>query len=126
MPYLEDNKIRESLKNGELNPFDSKELNYLITSICHKYIGNCSFKDKAINEVIGVLERCKLELYRQIASPFLDDEKSKNGPISELDASCYDKKTLQNTQCEKRKCIWCGQEFIPDNPNQQGCTGEHA
>ena len=61
-------------------------INYIITRICHAYIkGNGYFCYKGLNEVIGVLECCKLEYYRQIVAPYEDKKKEENGNISELD-----------------------------------------
>lgn len=61
------------------------DLNYIITKICHQYIQSFGLEYKSINEVIGVLECAKLELYRMIAAPYEDGKRKETGSISELD-----------------------------------------
>lgn len=62
------------------------ELNYCITRLCHNYLKEQNLNYANINEVIGVLECAKLELYRQIASKYEDKKKLANGAVSELDS----------------------------------------
>ena len=61
------------------------DLNFAITALCHQYILDRTASYKTINEVVGVLECAKLELYRQIASPYEDMKKNGSGPVSFLD-----------------------------------------
>ena len=61
------------------------ELNYVITCIAHGYIMDGDLNYKTLNEVVGVLECAKQELYRQVAAPYEDIKKTENGNISELD-----------------------------------------
>lgn len=81
MPYI-DKGIRELAKRV---PESAGELNYCITEQCHFYIIQKELSYEVINEVIGVLESVKLELYRQIAAPYENKKKKENGPISQLD-----------------------------------------
>jgi len=60
-------------------------LNYVITKIVHKYIQDFGLRYQVLNEVIGVLECAKLELYRTIAAPYENIKKVENGSVSELD-----------------------------------------
>ena len=60
-------------------------LNYTINKIIHQYILDFGLQYKTINDVIGVLECAKLELYRQIAAPYEDTKKEENGSVSILD-----------------------------------------
>jgi hypothetical protein len=56
------------------------ELNYCITKLLDHYIsvhGGVSYKN--LNEVIGVLECAKLEIYRRIAAPYEDSKIQQNG-----------------------------------------------
>lgn len=85
MPYIESKINRTDLICGERFPENAGELNFLITSIIHLYIKEKGLKYSSINEVIGVLECAKLELYRQIAAPYENKKKRENGAISELD-----------------------------------------
>jgi len=64
-------------------------INYIITYLIHRYIGDS--KDVSyseINDMIGVLECCKLELYRQL-SWYEDIKKETNGPVSNIDDSDF-------------------------------------
>ena len=61
------------------------ELNYIITTLVHCYIRRKHLCYTTLNEVIGVLECAKLELYRVIAARYEDGKQMENGPISELD-----------------------------------------
>jgi len=60
-------------------------LNFVITTICHNYIKDNGLRYQTLNEVIGVLECAKMELYRQVVMPYEDKKKAENGNISELD-----------------------------------------
>lgn len=57
------------------------ELNYVITNIVGKY-ANRQLNYNAINEVIGVLECAKLEMYRRLAAPYEDTKIAANGDVS--------------------------------------------
>jgi len=81
MPYLKTER-RLDLEEGqiadsELTPGD---LNYLITLLCHRY-----FKEhhnyQGLNDIIGALESCKLELYRRKAGPYEDLKIFENGDV---------------------------------------------
>jgi len=82
VPYIK--RFRE-LFNPSIVPDSCGELNYLITKAIHRYIQKRGLCYSVINEVIGVFECCKLELYRQIAAKYEDEKKKENGSISELD-----------------------------------------
>lgn len=58
------------------------DLNYIITRIIHEYLGlekEARYSD--YNEVIGVLECAKLELYRRHIAPYEDKAIEKNGDV---------------------------------------------
>ncbi len=57
------------------------DLNYIVTEMVHAYLKNKSLNYANINEVIGMLECCKLELYRRIAAPYEDSKAVKNGDV---------------------------------------------
>ena len=63
------------------------ELNYFITNVCHQYIQEVGLKYATLNEVIGVLECAKQELYRMVVAPYENTKQEENGCISELDRS---------------------------------------
>ena len=78
MPYVS-NPMRKLLDTGSA-PINPGELNYLITKLILKYLGsNPGYTE--INEVIGVLECAKLELYRRIAAPYEDEKCRVNGDV---------------------------------------------
>jgi hypothetical protein len=64
---------------------DVGELNYFITCICQEYIKKNGLRYKYLNDVIGVLECLKLELYRKIGGPYEDIAIAKNGDVHILD-----------------------------------------
>lgn len=61
------------------------DINYAITLLFHQWLVDKGMCYQHINELIGVLECIKLELYRQIAIPYEDVKKEENGSVSELD-----------------------------------------
>lgn len=59
------------------------ELNYIVTSLCGQYInehGIC-LRYHTVNDVIGMLECVKLELYRRLAAPYEDSKVLENGDL---------------------------------------------
>lgn len=62
------------------------DLNYKITNLIHRYIIVKGLSYSTLNEVTGVLECAKLELYRQVVAKYEDKKKRQNGPVSELDS----------------------------------------
>ena len=83
MPYIK-KKDREKFDkhlNKPTIPETSGELNYVLTRICHKYLENKVVNYENINSVIGVLECCKSELYRRIASVYEDEKIDENGDV---------------------------------------------
>ena len=57
------------------------DLNYAITVIAHTYLKKKGIRYANINEVMGALECCKLEVYRAIAAPYENDKIVANGPV---------------------------------------------
>ncbi len=85
MPYIPEQQ-RYSLTSGNgFPPGSVGELNFTITNIIHTYLLETGVSYTRINDVIGVLECAKLELYRQIAVPYEDLKKKENGSVSDLD-----------------------------------------
>jgi hypothetical protein len=56
------------------------DLNFQITTLCDEYLNGAVNYD-AINEVIGVLECAKLELYRRVAAPYEDAKIKENTDV---------------------------------------------
>lgn len=79
MPYIEQ---KDRLGVSVMIPETPGELNYLLTRIVQDYIderGGVSYA--IINEVVGVLECAKLELYRRVAAPYEDQKCDENGDV---------------------------------------------
>ena len=79
MPYIV-NSAREQLDDGGL-PNSAGELNYMISSLIDEYLHEYGKNYTNINEVIGVLECAKLELYRRVAAPYEDEKIEQNGDV---------------------------------------------
>lgn len=84
MPYVAP-EARSRLDAGA-EPAEAGELNYAITRIVDAYLKRSAVIDGRtryahLNEVIGVLECAKLELYRRIAAPYEDDKIAENGDV---------------------------------------------
>ena len=80
MPYISpEDRVR--LVQGGV-PQDAGELNFAITSLIDTYLrGRGGVRYLHLNEVIGVLECAKLELYRRIAAPYEDRKIAENGDV---------------------------------------------
>ena len=78
MPYIKP-EDRSRIDAGEI-PTSAGELNYAITLLCDAYlIDNKARGYAAINDVIGVLECCKLEMYQVQAVPYEQVKMKENG-----------------------------------------------
>ena len=82
MPYIVEN-AREQLDDGGL-PNSAGELNYVISSIIDEYLSEYGKNYTNINEVIGVLECAKLELYRRVGAPYEDEKIDQNGDVYDV------------------------------------------
>ena len=92
MPYI-DQDSRDGFVNprGEdiLRELGDKiencgELNYVVTVLCHQYLKNKGLRYQNINDIVGALEGCKLELYRRVASNYEDEKIILNGDVKEI------------------------------------------
>lgn len=82
MPYI-DQDARERLRWGS-DPTVPGDLNYCITKMIWSYLNcerNTPINYAHLNEVIGVLECVKQELYRRIAAPYEDTKMEENGDV---------------------------------------------
>lgn len=79
MPYIT-NKQRQEIETWDQFPADAGELNYAITRIIDRYLG-AELRYQKINDVVGVLECAKLELYRRLAAPYEDKKRDENGEV---------------------------------------------
>ena len=60
------------------------ELNYFISTLINSYIHQKGKNYSTLNEVVGVLECAKLELYRRVAAPYEDTKIEENGDVYTL------------------------------------------
>lgn len=79
MPYVKQS-TRESLELGR-KPTEAGELNYLITKLVDSFLMGKGLSYTSINEVIGVMECAKLEVYRRLAAPYEDAKSRENGDV---------------------------------------------
>ena len=89
MPYIKKkDRVDPHLEHSitTLNNIISSQgdLNYVLTRLCHGYIKDNGLNYSSINNTIGVLECCKLELYRRIAAPYEDKKIEENGDVNEV------------------------------------------
>ena len=66
MPYIKPINRIEML-NLPRGPQEVGEYNYLLTDLCNYYLKRNGLCYKSINDLIGVLECAKLELYRKLS-----------------------------------------------------------
>jgi hypothetical protein len=79
MPYIKQ-ELRRSVDVYQ-QPENPGELNYFISTILNDYIERKTLNYNTLNEIVGALECCKLELYRRIAAPYEDQKKFDNGDV---------------------------------------------
>jgi hypothetical protein len=76
MPYI------DPMNRYDRVTITAGELNYKITQACLEHL---DFKSQIryadLNEVIGVLESAKLELYRRLVGPYEDEAIDANGDL---------------------------------------------
>lgn len=91
MPYIIASR-REDLMSGNADPMTPGELNYVITELIQDYLWMKNDESRIgyadLNEVIGVLESCKLEFYRRLCAMYEDSKMAENG-------DCYDDITAE-------------------------------
>ena len=85
MPYIpqEDREEFDYLGSGAWTrrPDTVGELNFAITMLCKRWLDRYGTSYATLNEVIGVLECVKLELYRRMAAPYEDRKRDQNGEV---------------------------------------------
>lgn len=83
MPYIDKSNRKyfdSKIYDLSLEIYTAGDLNYCISSLCAiKLDGNLSYAK--INEMIGVLECAKQELYRRVAAPYEDIKCKQNGDV---------------------------------------------
>ena len=79
MPYIKKSDRERLAAGGE--PESAGELNYTITKTLDGYLGRKGLNYSTLNEIIGVLECAKIELYRRIAADYEDGKIAANGDV---------------------------------------------
>ena len=65
----------------EEKPNQAGVLNYCISALFNEVLKTNGMNYRNINELIGVLECAKLELYRRVERPYEDDKIQSNGDV---------------------------------------------
>lgn len=79
MPYITPEQ-RTALSTRKI-PVSAGELNFVITMAVQDYLGLLGTSYANLNDVLGVLEAVKLELYRRVVAPFEDRKMKENGDV---------------------------------------------
>jgi hypothetical protein len=79
MPYIPQ-QSRSDISTDDFPPTTPGELNYVITKLIVEYLGNTESYTK-YNEVVGVLECAKLELYRRRIAYYEHIKMLENGDV---------------------------------------------
>ena len=90
MPYLptsQRNDVHEDIGENGITfiPANAGEVNYTITMLINNYLEDQGLNYANLNEMIGALECCKLELYRMIGGPYEDVKLRDNGEAYTID-----------------------------------------
>lgn len=83
MPYIS-KKARNAMNRqyDPRRPAQPGELNYALSNIIDKYLSDCGGALYGnYNDVIGVLECIKLELYRRFVGPYENEKLESNGEV---------------------------------------------
>ena len=80
MPYITAEARTRLARGGK--PETAGELNYSITRLVDDYLARKGgIRYAHLNEVVGVLECAKLELYRRVAAPYEDKKLAETGEV---------------------------------------------
>lgn len=90
MPYIT-HKSRQYIDH-QLDPLleivpklNEGELNYVVSRILNAHLTRRdTINYRHLNQIIGVLECAKQELYRRVAGPYEDKKKHENGDVYEV------------------------------------------
>lgn len=80
MPYIKQ-EDRENLDTLKKYPTNAGELNYFLHNIIRVYVEDNGESYQTYNDIIGVLECAKLELYRRKIAGYEDKKAHENGDI---------------------------------------------
>ena len=82
MPYIKEREKFDLILN-QFKDFDLNvgELNYIFSQLLNNFVEKNKKRYTTLNSVIGVLECCKLEIYRRVLVPYEDEKKDLNGDV---------------------------------------------
>ena len=80
MPYI-DKRRREELSTSLPTPTTAGELNYLVCKLAIQYLDTTKRNYQSYNDVIGVLECAKQEIYRRLVGPYENKKIEENGDV---------------------------------------------
>tara|TARA_B100000927_G_C16174177_1_gene352645 strand:+ start:215 stop:487 length:273 start_codon:yes stop_codon:yes gene_type:complete len=90
MPYIkpEDREIYEPMIDVLMNELRYAEnwkgdLNFIVSTILNDLLTAYGTSYSMLNDMVGVLECAKLELYRRMAAPYEDEKIDANGDVYE-------------------------------------------
>jgi len=82
MPYIKPEDRKKLAYRDNQRPETAGELNYLITTMILKYVKDKGVCYQSYNDVMGVLEGAKLELYRRSIAPYETEKAIQNGDVT--------------------------------------------
>ena len=90
MPYLPQSRrdsVAKDLKalGLDFTPSNAGDLNFVVTRMIDNFLGERGLTYAHLNEMMGALECCKLELYRKIGGPYEDVKVAENGDAYTID-----------------------------------------
>jgi hypothetical protein len=80
MPYIKQ-EDRGNIEDLTKSPTNAGELNYLLHLIISNYVDDNKESYQTYNDIIGVLECVKQELYRRKIAPYEEKKIIENGDI---------------------------------------------
>lgn len=78
MPYIPREQRNHVSARGPKTP---GELNFFLTTVIFDYLQSLPMRYTDFNEVIGVLECMKLELYRRMVAPYENEKMRQYGDV---------------------------------------------
>ena len=78
-------KELKQLRDSSTQGWQIGDISYIIVRLAHEWLKYRGLKYKFFNEVIGVLECTKLELYRATVAPYEEAKRKRVGSVSTLD-----------------------------------------
>jgi hypothetical protein len=75
MPYITKDR------RGQNRLETAGDLNFAVTSLVNRYLVEQGLCYASINDVVGVLECAKLEVYRRLAGPYENQKIQQNGDV---------------------------------------------